>query len=154
MSRLLVWIAVILVIAFVALAVTMRGVSDEAEMWHVDPATTERTGRPNDYLAAPDGTTQAPTDRLFAPREMAKTDLLYLFDALVRPQADVLAGSVDEGHITYVQRSAVLGFPDYITVKTVETEKGAGLIIWSRSRFGYSDLGVNKKRIDGWLASL
>jgi uncharacterized protein (DUF1499 family) len=58
--------------------------------------------------------------------------------------------------ITYVQRSRIIGFPDYITVKAVpmETglpEAGAGLIVYSRSRYGYGDFGVNRARVEAWL---
>ena len=55
---------------------------------------------------------------------------------------------------TYVQTSALLAFPDYISVKAVPVGDGAGLVIWSRSRFGKSDLGVNRERIEEWLAKL
>jgi uncharacterized protein (DUF1499 family) len=75
----------------------------------------------------------------------------------------VVAGDPDSLMITYVQRSRVFGFPDYITVKAVATEStgegstvgsGAGLIIWSRARYGRSDFGVNRARVEAWLAAL
>ncbi len=56
--------------------------------------------------------------------------------------------------ITYVQRSRVFGFPDYLTVKAVVMDGGAGLIIWSRARYGRSDFGVNRARVEAWLAAL
>ncbi len=60
--------------------------------------------------------------------------------------------------ITYVQRSRVFGFPDCLTVKAVAIEStgeaGAGLIIWSRARYGRSDFGVNRARVEAWLAAL
>ena len=62
----------------------------------------------------------------------------------------VLAGSVEEGMVTYITRSAVFGFPDYTTVR----QRGDELEIYGRLRMGYSDLGVNGKRIDRWLALL
>ena len=65
-----------------------------------------------------------------------------------------MAGSLDDLWITYVQRSMVFGFPDYISVRAVEVEDGSALIIWSRSRYGHSDLGANKRRIDGWLKQI
>ncbi len=58
-----------------------------------------------------------------------------------------------------MQRSRVFGFPDYLTVKAVAVdsnagEGGAGLIIWSRARYGRSDFGVNQARVEAWLAAL
>jgi len=63
------------------------------------------------------------------------------------PRTEVLAGSPDEGMITYVSRSRVFGFPDYTTVR----QAGPQLELHGRLRFGKSDLGVNAARIDGWL---
>lgn len=70
--------------------------------------------------------------------------------ALASPRTTVLAGSVDSGRITYVARSAVIGFPDYITVQ----QSGDVLKLFSRLRFGRSDFGVNKDRVDGWITQL
>lgn len=72
-------------------------------------------------------------------------------DRIIRDSgARVLAGSVDEGHITYVSRTRVIGFPDYTTVQA----KGDQLVIYGRLRFGRSDIAVNRTRIEGWLAQL
>jgi hypothetical protein len=81
----------------------------------------------------------------------AEGDLAAL-DRVIRdtPRTRVLAGSVDEGMVTYVTRSRVFGFPDYTTVR----QAGDTLEIYGRLRFGKSDMGVNAARIDGWLARL
>ncbi len=62
----------------------------------------------------------------------------------------VLAGSVDEGRITYITRTKIIGFPDYTTVQ----QDGNVLRIHGRLRFGRKDFGVNKARVDGWLAQM
>ena len=148
---------IILIIAVIGLAGTaigMRSISDNAETWHVDPTSAERTGRPNDYLVAPSGLTSAAPDRTAKVHALPPEELLFLFDAVVRPSSTVLGGSVKDRHITYVRRTTVLGFPDYVSVKAVEVDGGSALIIWSRARYGYSDLGVNQKRVDGWLSQI
>ncbi|SLN43788.1 hypothetical protein ROG8370_01861 [Roseovarius gaetbuli] len=73
-------------------------------------------------------------------------------DAIIRatPRTHVIAGAPSEGMITYVTRSAVVGFPDYTTLRRA----GDQLEIYGRLRFGKSDLGVNAARIDGWLMRL
>jgi hypothetical protein len=153
--RILKWLMLAVLVAMAALAVMMRMVGDDAAVWHVDPATAERTGRPNDYLVAPEGVAAAPADRVAKVHETEPRALLFQFDAVARPAgAKVVAGSVDDLWITYVQRSMVFGFPDYISVRAVEVEGGSALVIWSRSRYGQSDLGVNKQRIDGWLTQI
>jgi len=77
---------------------------------------------------------------------------LAALDAIIRdtPRTRVLAGSPDQGMITYVSRSRVFGFPDYTTVR----QSGDMLEIYGRLRFGKSDLGVNAARINGWLDRL
>lgn len=73
-------------------------------------------------------------------------------DRIIRaePRTQVLAGSVDEGLITYVTRSKVFGFPDYTTV----AQRGGDLAVHARLRYGRSDMGVNKARVERWLAAL
>jgi len=57
--------------------------------------------------------------------------------------------------IELVQRSALMRFPDYISVRFLPvSDSQSSLAIYSRSQYGYSDLGVNKKRIDNWLELL
>ncbi|WP_428515957.1 DUF1499 domain-containing protein [Roseovarius sp.] len=79
-------------------------------------------------------------------------DTLARLDTIIRDtsRTTVLAGSVDEGMITYVTRSALWGFPDYTTV----AHRDGRIVLYGRARFGKSDLGVNAKRLDGWLAQL
>ena len=71
-------------------------------------------------------------------------------DAIARatPRTTVLAGSVAEGRITYVTRSRLWGFPDYTTVE----RSGDRITLFGRLRFGRGDMGVNRARIEGWLA--
>lgn len=70
--------------------------------------------------------------------------------ARAEPRTRVLAGSVEEGMITYVTRSKLWGFPDYTTV----WQEGGKLVLSARLRFGSSDLGVNAARLERWLAQL
>lgn len=69
--------------------------------------------------------------------------------ALALPRTQVLAGSVDEGRVTYITRSRWMGFPDYTTVEYAD-----GLLkMHARLRFGRSDLGVNAERLQGLLVA-
>ena len=84
--------------------------------------------------------------------EIAGPDAMARVDAVIQgtPRTKVIAGSVQSGMVTYQTRSALWGFPDYTTLRDAE-----GLIeINSRLRFGQSDLGVNRARIEGWLEAL
>ena len=60
----------------------------------------------------------------------------------------------DGWQFTYVERSRLMGYPDLITVRYFSLEANTStLALYSRSLYGYSDLGVNQKRIEQWLAS-
>jgi hypothetical protein len=100
-----------------------------------------------------------PVDEVVAGRGSAMARLSY--DALAKlarlaavadaaPRTVRLAGTVDEGRITWVTRSALIGFPDYTTAELREGE----LVIWARPRFGQRDFGVNSERLQSWLEQL
>jgi hypothetical protein len=78
-----------------------------------------------------------------------------VFERLIKlmsklPRTAVLAGTVEEGHLTYITRSKLMGYPDYTTIeRSDETIK-----IFARLRFGKSDLGVNAARLEQLKAVL
>ena len=142
------------VIGLVGLLV-VRSTQHDPDTWHVDPADTARTNRPNEALAAPVGTTLVEPDLVLSLMTKPSVEFLTDLDAVARaePRVEVLAGDVGTGRITYVQRSTIMGFPDYISVSAIETTAGNGLILWSRSRYGYYDFGVNRARLERWLGA-
>lgn len=113
---------------------------------------------PNQYLVAPDGLCQNATPHQIArtyEREPAalKTALLDIIQAEPRT---TLLGS-DDATLQYeaVQRSLLFRFPDYISIRILPVSAGhSTLAIYSRSKLGYGDLGVNKKRVTRWLKKL
>lgn len=122
--------------------------------YDVDPAEIDRTGRPNDYLVAPEGMTKAVPDReskVFAEPPEA---LLARFIAIAQasPRVRLIGGAPLQQ--TFEQRSELIGFRDYISVKAVAAVGGSALIVYSRSTVGYSDWGVNKARVEEWLGEL
>ncbi|MBV1798180.1 DUF1499 domain-containing protein [Siccirubricoccus sp. G192] len=44
--------------------------------------------------------------------------------------------------------------PDIIAAELVPGPEGAGLFLYSRSLFGWSDFGVNRRRVAAWIAAL
>lgn len=123
---------VVTVAVLAALAIWVRIAPTDPAAWHRIPDTIPRRHSANSALRETDGS-------------------LAALDEIIRatPRTEVLAGSVEEGMITYVTRTALFGFPDYTTVRQDADGK---LTIYARSRFGKSDLGVNKARVEGWLA--
>jgi hypothetical protein len=122
----------------------------------MDMTHIERPASPNTALAAPEGfspppdlTTPVypvPAARLFAAaRALANAE----------PRTFLAADYPDRLQAHYVVRSAVFNFPDLVTVQvTPDGTDTSRLVLYSRSVYGRSDLGVNRKRLDAWLVSL
>ncbi len=151
-----------LLIALVALAalaaaasVHVRLAPIDAAAEHVDPMTVVRATTPNAALIAPAGAASAP-DRAAPVFARTPEALMAAFDriAMAAPRVTRLAGSPAELHATYLQRSAIMGYPDFISVRALPAEGGATLAIYSRSRFGFGDFGVNAARASAWLDAL
>jgi uncharacterized protein (DUF1499 family) len=145
MRRMAGYLALGLLVALVAFAAYVRLAPSDPGRWHVAPVADGPVG---EVVVA--GLNRA-TLRL-APEAGASAELLARLDAvaLATPRTTRLAGSVEEGRITWVTRSAAWGFPDYTTA-----EAGAdGLAVEARSRFGQSDMGVNAARLTDWLLQL
>ncbi|WP_339644204.1 DUF1499 domain-containing protein [Jannaschia helgolandensis] len=142
---------VLAAVGLTALGLTyVRIAPTDPAVWHVDPTKAIRSGKPNDYLVADGG------DRPAIVSDVPPADLLSRIDAVAMAEVGVtrLAGSPDEGLITYVQRSRVIGFPDAISVSARPDGMDSRLSIWSRSRYGQYDFGVNRARVERWLAAL
>ena len=70
------------------------------------------------------------------------------------PRTTRLAGSAAEGWVTYVQRSRLMGYPDAISIRLTPVAGGTRVSVFSRSRFGYGDAGVNAARVSRWMERL
>ncbi|MEM7524942.1 MAG: DUF1499 domain-containing protein [Pseudomonadota bacterium] len=149
--RLLRWLVAGLAIAFIAFAIFVRTAGDDPAEWHLDPETARETGAQNDFIVAPSGEGVDMASPVFpmAPDALAAR---FAEVALAAPNTTLL--SENGGYATFVQRTAVIAYPDYISVKAVAVEGGSALFIYSRSRFGQSDFGVNETRISAWLNEL
>jgi len=149
--KILTYLVVILLLASAAGAVYFRKVSDDPAVWHVDPLTAVKPDTPNSILVRPEGGDRTAPAYDVAPEELARAvDAV----ALAEPRTQRIAGAPDELWMTYVQRSALWGFPDYISVKVLPRNDGATWAAFSRSRFGQSDLGVNAARLARWQEAL
>lgn len=136
-------IVVLVALAYVRLAPSNR------EAWHTDPAAA--TPQVGHVVVRPQG-----GDLESPVFEDTPVDLMSRFDAIAmaEPRTRRLAGTPEEGRVTYISRSRVIGFPDYTTVQAIPVEGGTALVIHARLRFGQSDLGVNAARVTRWLDAL
>lgn len=146
------WVLGLCALVVLGFAVYVRVAPSDPARWHVSPATD----------AAPDCTIRAERGaaRAACLVPQAAADALARLDAiaLATPRTTRLAGSVEEGRITWVTRSRLGGFPDYTTAEVRDDmgdgPAGARLDVFARLRFGGDDLGVNAARLTGWLGRL
>jgi uncharacterized protein (DUF1499 family) len=124
-----------LVLLAVAFMLYVRFAPSDPSRWNQPVAATSDADRTGGAVRVFDGGTEA-----FARIDEAARAL---------PRTDVLAGSLAEGRITYITRSRVFGFPDYTTVEM----DGDTIRMYARLRFGSSDLGVNRARLEQLLAA-
>lgn len=157
MARIAIFLVFLNLIGLAYMFYNVNSVDHDVEVWHVDPLSAPQPIKPHSYRMAPPGLTtefvDAPSPVFSAnPTLMAKA-----FDDFVLSQSKTIriAGSPEEGWMTYVQKSARWGFPDYTSVKFIDLNGGKSTIaIFSRSRFGYSDMGVNEARVTSWVSTL
>jgi hypothetical protein len=121
----------------------------------MDMTKIERPSTPNTFLAGPAGMT--PTPDLVTEEQTQPAATLYeharaLFAS--QPRTYVAAEYPDLLQVHYVVRSALLNYPDLVTVQVNAVGAGhSALVIWSRSVYGRSDFGVNRARTEAWLAA-
>jgi len=136
--RLLILFVLLLVVGWVY----VRFAPADNATWHVDPVTAKSPGK---------GGYRITLSTLETPKNILKEIGKIASDT---PRMKILTGSIDAGRITYVARSAVFGFPDYVTVQATADDTGSTVTILGRLRFGRSDFQVNRSRINTWIERL
>jgi len=119
--------------------------------------TLARPSKPNTYLVAPEGLCQnakvdAPSPRFTEPpstlaervRSVLTADASY-----VEVDSDSAAG-----RIVAVAATSPIRFLDDVDIAVLPAGEGAAIAVYSRSRVGYSDFGVNRRRVQRLLAAL
>jgi uncharacterized protein (DUF1499 family) len=122
----------------------------------MDMTAIQRPGTPNTFLAGPEGMKPEP-DLVTREHSLPATEMYenarMLFER--QPRTYVAAEFPQQLQVHYVVRSALLNFPDLVTVQTnAAGPAGSTVTIWSRSVYGRGDLGVNRKRTEAWIAAL
>ncbi|MEZ5715906.1 MAG: DUF1499 domain-containing protein [Paracoccaceae bacterium] len=120
----------------VLFALYVRLAPSSPSRWHVPPRYETDRDTANGAARVID----------YTPARFARLDEI----ARHWPHTRVLAGSVGVGKVTYVTRTTFWGFPDYTTMKVIDGK----IVFWARSRFGRKDFGVNRDRLNAWLATL
>ena len=89
--------------------------------------------------------------------ELSVADLRERWMALIAAQPRMETRQADDEAMQYefIQRTKYIRFPDIITVRFIPLEQARStLAVFSRSRYGRRDFGVNKNRVRSWLDAL
>jgi uncharacterized protein (DUF1499 family) len=121
----------------------------------VDFAKLELPPSPNACLAAPLGFPKAQLPLPPLPVDAATAWPVLRTLGARFPRTWSLAEWPERMQAQWVARSAIANFPDLVVAElTPGGPAGAGLFLYSRSLFGWSDFGVNRRRVEAWLAAL
>ncbi len=127
------------------------------EVETVDFAELKLTEEANQFLVCPPGFCGARPHADSPVFDVSVDRLRARWSEVVaaQPRIEPLVEHGDGWQFNYIQRSARFRFPDKITVRFISTSTSQStLAIYSRSIYGGSDFGVNRERIEAWLALL
>ena len=118
----------------------------------IDFSTLKRPASPNTYLVAPDHIAEDADEafRLDIPPDTAFETLR----AIVTNTSGWTLEDEDAGErrLTFVSTSPIMRFKDDVDIAVLASDSGGSdIMIYSRSRLGYSDLGANRKRVKSLL---
>ncbi|WP_375262731.1 DUF1499 domain-containing protein [Palleronia sp.] len=103
--------------------------------------------RYHDRFAVPEADTQTEGGFIAVRRTDEKGFARLVETIAATPRSGRLAGQVEDGHVSFVTRTRIMGFPDVTNV--LRTEKGVA--IRGHLVVGKGDMGVNRRRIERWL---
>jgi uncharacterized protein (DUF1499 family) len=124
----------------------------------IDFTTLSLPASPNTFLlcapsVCPNAQSHHPGLEFPEPPAAVRAALMRVLDR--QPRITIAAERADPIQIAYVQRSLVFRFADDVDVLLLPSPGGGTqLAVYSRSRVGYSDLGVNRARVEGLVTAL
>ena len=123
-----------------------------------DFATLVLHEKPNQYLALPPGFASAAVPHGESPvfdLPVAELERRALDVIRMQPRVTAIASDPARRQYAFVQRTALLRFPDTVTVRFVDFGDGrSSVALYSRSKVGHSDLGANRTRAGAWLEAI
>ena len=111
----------------------------------------------NQYLVTPDDYCSAKAHMDSPTFDLSVEELRERWMTMIASQPRVETRKADDAAMQYefIQRTKLMRFPDIITVRFIPLEqRRSTLAVYSRSRYGRRDFGVNKDRVLAWLEAL
>ena len=124
----------------------------------MDFQTLELTSwKRNQYLVSPNNYCGARAHLASPTYDLSVEELRERWMTMIASQPRIKTGKADEEAMQYelIQRTKIMRFPDIITVRFIPLEqRRSTLAVYSRSRYGRRDFGVNEDRVRTWLGAL
>ena len=155
MTKILLWGAgLLLLILLVAIAGLFFLAADIDRP--IDFKSRLLTDRPNQYLACPEGFCADEPNEIVPVFDVPAATLLAAWDKAVASEPRVtMVPQQSASRRSFIQRSSLLRYPDRITAEAVPMGEGkSSIAIYSQSRYGYSDAGVNAARVKRLLSRM
>jgi uncharacterized protein (DUF1499 family) len=111
----------------------------------------------NQFLITPENYCGAKAQMISPTFNLPVEELRQRWMDMIASQPRIETGKADDGIMQYnfTQRTKLLRFPDIITVRFIPLKQHCcTLAVYSRSRYGRRDFGVNKDRVCTWLDAL
>ena len=152
-------------IVFVALYAGLKG---RKQVWTllygpvvrepVDFQTLKLKPSPNQYLVCPPELCENAKAHAEAPVfDMTSEQLRGRWRERIetQPLVERIEGDTGGEQLSYEVLTPLMRFPDTVTVRFLPADGGKStLAVYSRSHYGYSDMGANEKRVKSWLELL
>lgn len=113
--------------------------------------------KPNQFLVCRNDLCKAKPHLVSPTYDFPVEALMKRWELMILKQIRIESGPIDTSlmQYDYIQRTALMRYPDSITVRFIALgDNRSTLVIYSRSHYGKSDLGVNEARIRAWLLAL
>ena len=151
---------VLIVLVLVAgMRAYLGGAEEERLRPDEDVAITQLRGPlpQNAFIACPQGYCTV-AEAMTSPVFTTAADRLFGFwmeMIAAEPRVVQVAAQPEQHRYVFMQRTPVLRFPDIVIVEFIALAPDrSSLAIYSRSRYGRYDFGVNRRRVVRWLSRL
>ena len=135
---------------------TWQGLFGSPDLGSVDFATLKRRTTPNDALICPRDVcpqAQADAEPAVFPVPGARLRSLVSEVALAEPGTSLLDRGQEQDR--YLVRTRFMRFPDTVAVEVFDRGQDSSTVaLYSRSQIGRSDFGVNRRRLERWVARI
>ena len=111
----------------------------------------------NGFLACPAGYCAVEAGMVSPDMPVDADRLVRLWPEVVQAESGIvmIEARPDRRRFVLIQHSAALRFPDVVTVEFVALgPRRSSVAVYSRARYGKLDFGVNRRRVETWIARL